>query len=1374
MKLFWKKLVLWTMVLVLTAGRGFVEVTALTPYTGDTFELNIDVDTSNNAGVGAGIYECLYDDQLVSLVNSQGWVLTEGADATSVVQYYKDHFGCSDPDYDPIDTTHKSYIFFNVTYWNGGPKSGNLKFVGIQASGFSNVLPVAYGQNLTTPEDTNLNITLTGFDVDGDPLSFSLLNVLTEPAHGTLTGTAPNLHYMPDLDYVGTDSFTFKVNDGYGDSTVATINITVTPQNDAPIAHDQNLSTPEDTNLDITLTGLDVDGDLLSYILLNILVEPAHGTLTGTGSDLHYLPDLNYVGPDYFTFKVNDGSVDSSVATISITVTPVNDAPVAYDQALSTDEDIPLNITLTGFDIEGDLLSYILLNTLTQPAHGTLTGTGASLVYTPDANYVGTDSFTFKVNDGSLDSNVATISIKVDAVNDAPVADDQTLSTNEDTPLNITLTGMDIDGDLLTYILLNTLTEPAHGTLTGTGASLVYTPDADFVGFDSFTFKVNDGSVDSNIATISINVGVVNDAPVAHDQSLSTNEDTLLNITLTGFDIDGDLLTFILLNTLTEPAHGTLSGTGASLVYTPDLNYVGTDSFTFKVNDGSLDSNIATISIKVDAVNDAPVADDQNLSTPEDTPLDITLTGFDVEGDLLTFILLNTLTEPVHGTLSGTGASLVYTPDANYFGFDSFTFKVNDGSLDSAVATIQIKVTAVNDIPVADDQNLSTPEDTPLDITLTGFDVEGDLLTFILLNTLTEPAHGTLTGTGASLVYTPDANYVGFDSFTFKVNDGSADSNVATISITVTAVNDIPVADDQNLSTPEETPLDITLTGFDVEGDLLTFILLNTLTEPAHGTLSGTGASLVYTPDLDFVGMDSFTFKVNDGSLDSAVATISITVTTANDAPVANDQTLSTPEDTLLNITLTGVDIDGDLLAYILLNTLTEPAHGTLTGTGANLQYVPDANYVGTDSFTFKVNDGTVDSNFATISITVTAVNDAPVANGDAFILLQGTAHDGTLIVSDVDLTDPITYILVSAPLRGTVVINPDGTYRYTHNGVNVLPDSFTYKVNDGTTDSNIATVNITVRARPVVNNAPGTLPETITVIEGGSIDDQVEGFDIDGDAITFILVTDVSNGVLQFNADGEYTYTHNGTETITDTFSFRTFDGKAYSAIRTATITITPVNDAPVAVDGEDTTDFETPLNGNINGLISDVDSTSWTIGLVGNVAHGTLVLNANGTFTYTPNAGFFGEDSFTFKANDGALDSNIAKYTITVDEEVIIVDPETPLSPLDFWWAYLLGLLLLLLFFLRPNLKYALVDKEGKEKVIRRHIFANGKDDLYVDLNDKGVEGLVAIDLVVYKQLAKREQGKKITFNLFKKPVKVISVPEDQDEKIEDQIKF
>ncbi len=853
--------------------------------------------------------------------------------------------------------------------------------------------------------------------------------------------------------------------------------------------------------------------------------------------------------------------------------------------------------------------------------------------------------------------------------------------------------------------------------------------------------------------------GPVNAAPVANNQNVTTPEDTGKDITLTGTDPDSDPLTFSI---VAGPMHGTLTGTGANLNYMPNANYFGSDSFTFKVNDGTVDSNTATVSITIGSVNDKPIADNQTVSTPEDTGKNITLTGSDPENDALTYVLV---LGPTHGVLTGTGANRHYGPNANFSGSDSFTFKTNDGALDSEIATVTINVVSVNDKPVADNQTVSTPEDTGKNIILTGSDPENDALTYVLV---LGPTHGVLTGTGANRHYEPNANFNGIDSFTFKTNDGALDSEVATVTINVGPANDAPVADDQNVTTPEDTAKDIILTGSDVDLDALNFLIVS---GPSHGTLVFSVDHWIYTPVANYFGLDAFTFKVNDGIDDSNIATVSINVTSVNDAPAAVDQNITTPEDTGKDITLTGTDPDSDPLTFSIV---VGPMHGTLTGTGANLNYMPNANYFGADSFTYKVNDGTVDSNVATISIDVTSVNDKPVADNDAFAIVSGTLYYGALTANDLDLTDSLMFMLVNAPLYGTVVINADGTYKYKHNGANVLPDSFTFKVNDGTADSNVATVSITVTSLPAGNRAPGTLPEAITVVEGGTIDDAVAGFDPDGDPIVFILVTDVANGSLQFFADGSYTYTHNGTETTADSFSFRSFDGKAYSAIRTAVITITPVNDAPVAVNGEDSTDFNTILTGNVHDLVSDVDGTTWSLSLVGTVAHGTIVLNADGSFTYTPTTGFHGTDSFTFKANDGSLNSNIATFTITVGEEVIIVTPDTPLSPLSFWWAYLLGLLLLLLFFLRPNLKYALVDKEGNEKVIRRHIFSNGKDDLFVDLNDKNVQGLVAVDLVVYKQLVKREQGRKITFNLFNKPVKTIAVPEDMKEKIEDQIKL
>ena len=218
-------------------------------------------------------------------------------------------------------------------------------------------------------------------------------------------------------------------------------------------------------------------------------------------------------------------------------------------------------------------------------------------------------------------------------------------------------------------------------------------------------------------------------------------------------------------------------------------------------------------------------------------------------------------------------------------------------------------------------------------------------------------------------------DYNGADSFTFRANDGTADSNTATISITITPVNDAPIADAQSVTTSEDTAKAITLTASDVDVDSLIYSIVDA---PRHGSLGTlTGASVTYTPAGDYNGADSFTFKANDGTTDSNTATVSITITPVNDAPIADAQSVTTPEDTAKAITLTASDVDVDSLIYSIVDA---PSHGWLgTLTGTSVSYTPAGDCNGADSFTFKANDGTTDSNTATVSIAVTAVNDAPV-----------------------------------------------------------------------------------------------------------------------------------------------------------------------------------------------------------------------------------------------------------------------------------------------------------------------------------------------------------------------------------------------------------
>src|SRR5204862_18314 len=197
-------------------------------------------------------------------------------------------------------------------------------------------------------------------------------------------------------------------------------------------------------------------------LIYSIVAGPAHGTLSGSAPTLSYTPTALYSGPDSFTFKVNDGTVDSNIAAVSVTVTHVNHAPTASAQAVTTNEDVAKAITLAASDVDGDTLTYSIV---AGPAHGTLSGTAPNVTYTPTALYSGPDTFTFKVNDGTVDSHVAAVSLTVTHVNHAPTPAAHPMTTNEDVAKAITLAAGDVDGDTLTYSIV---AGPAHGTLSGT------------------------------------------------------------------------------------------------------------------------------------------------------------------------------------------------------------------------------------------------------------------------------------------------------------------------------------------------------------------------------------------------------------------------------------------------------------------------------------------------------------------------------------------------------------------------------------------------------------------------------------------------------------------------------------------------------------------------------------------------------------------------------------------------------------------------------------------------------------------------------------------------------------------------------------------
>ena len=562
---------------------------------------------------------------------------------------------------------------------------------------------------------------------------------------------------------------------------------------------------------------------------------------------------------------------------------------------------------------------------------------------------------------------------------------------------------------------------------------------------------------------------IINNPPTAEPGRITVQEDTPTQITLTANDLDRDRLSY---RVITEPLHGTLSGSGPDLTYTPELNYNGPDSFTFMVNDGKLDSNTVKVSILVQAVNDIPVATNQSITTKVNKSISITLTGNDSDSQTLNYAIR---TEPQHGKLSlvqnfNVNGKLVYTPQSDFKGLDSFTFRLNDGSMDSEPATVTIDITA-NNPPVADIQSLATAEDTPTVINLTASDPDGDTLNYIVIE---GPSHGKLSGTAPNLTYTPQANFDGPDSFTFKANDGTVDSFVATVSIDVTTANDAPTARAGKATIQEDTPAPIALIGSDPDGDSVTY---RVVTNPSHGILSGIEPDLIYTPDTDYNGPDSFTFKANDGTTESAAATFSIEVSPADDPPTALAGSVTLVEDTSKQITLVGSDPDEDSLTYSIVR---EPSHGILSGTAPNLTYTPKSNFNWLDSFTFKVNDGTTDSEPAAVLITVNPANDPPKANDDNITIQEDIpAENIDVLANDTEPdNEPLKVSSITQGSNGSVEINPNNMLSYTPYVNFYGTDTFTYTISDREGETDTAVVNITIEPMndaPMITSTPVT-----------------------------------------------------------------------------------------------------------------------------------------------------------------------------------------------------------------------------------------------------------------------------------------------------------
>ncbi len=398
-------------------------------------------------------------------------------------------------------------------------------------------------------------------------------------------------------------------------------------------------------------TATDPDGDQLTYSVSQL---PAGANINSQTGLLSWTPGSGQLGDHNIALEVSDGQGGSDSQSFTLTVERSNSAPLATPQQLTVNEDGSLAITLTGSDSDGDTLSFSVGS---NPSAGVLSGEAPALVYTPALNFNGSDSFTFSVSDGELSSVPALVSIQVNSVNDAPTANAQALTLNEDSTLDITLSGSDPDGDSLSYTLL---TPPGLGTISGTAPNIRYTANDNINGDDNFTFVVSDGTVDSTEATISLSILAVNDSPVAKDIQLETSAGTPVDVTLDSTDPDQDTLSYAV---VTDPQNGVLSGAGQALSYTPNAGFSGTDSFTYRSNDGELNSNTATVQISVVSNNAAPVIGSTPVTqATQDSLYTYQVNASDDDGDPISFALQ---TAPSGMSVDATSGEISWLPTSS-------------------------------------------------------------------------------------------------------------------------------------------------------------------------------------------------------------------------------------------------------------------------------------------------------------------------------------------------------------------------------------------------------------------------------------------------------------------------------------------------------------------------------------------------------------------------------------------------------------------------------------------------------------------------------------------------------------------------------------
>ncbi|KIV19717.1 RTX toxin [Vibrio parahaemolyticus] len=1006
----------------------------------------------------------------------------------------------------------------------------------------------------------------------------------------------------------------------------------------------------------------DEDKDTLS--VENLIIDKGNGTLVDNGDGTWtFTPQIDDDTEVSFTFDIIDDEDLVVSGSANLDILPINDAPNAENDVITTEEDtaVTIDVLVNDSDVEGDALS--IQSASVPKEQGTVEVVDGKLVFTPAENFNGEATISYIVTDGDL-TDEAKVTVTVTPVNDSPVAVDDTTSIQEDTAVTIDVltNDTDVDGDKLSIESASVPKE--QGTVEVVDGKLVFTPAENFNGDAEITYTVTDGEL-TDEAKVTVTVNPVNDAPTIKVEAVESitedavSTDTVVaTLTVRDTDTPEDQLTVSLENN--SNGYFVLVGNEVKLTQV-GVDAVNNDELNLKdltisasVSDGVNPTASDSDSLIVNRVNDEPTVEnaiaDQVLSEDFDAyTIDLNEVFKDTDSSLEFSASGNNSIQ-----ISIVSGVATISPTADWNGSEALTFTATDPSGESVSQTVNFTVAPVADI-VAD--KATVVEDMPTIIKVLGNDTfEGDDKV-VSLDTNNGPANGTVSvNPDGSVTYTPNDNYHGTDSFTYIVTSGGV-SESTTVNVDVTPVNDAPVAKDDTTITGEDTPvtIDVLPNDSDVDGDKLSIESASVPKE--QGTVEVVNGKLVFTPAENFNGDAEITYIVTDGQLTDE-AKVAVTVNPVNDAPTIKvDAVESITEDAVstdtvvATLTVRDTDTPEDQLTVSLENNSN--GYFVLVGNEVKLTQV-GVDAVNNDELNLKdltisasVSDGVNPTASDSDSLIVNRVNDEPtVENAIADQVLSEDFDAYTIDLNEV-FKDTDSSLEFSASgnnsiqisiVSGVATISPTADW----NGSEAL----TFTATDPSGESVSQTVNFTVAPVADIVADKATVVEDMPTIIKVLGNDTFEG---DDKVVSLDTNNGPANGTVSVNPDGSVTYTPNDNYHGTDSFTYIVTSG-GVSESTTVNVDVTPVNDAPVAKDDTTITGEDTPVTIDVLPNDSDVDGDKLSIESASVPKEQGTVEVVNGKLVFTPAENFNGDAEITYIVTDGQL-TDEAKVAVTVN---------------------------------------------------------------------------------------------------------------------------